>query len=168
MYSALDDMTSLNGNTYTAAGLRLTLSLFVNATADPPDPRQNFAVVLTDGRANIGVPELAPAALALRGAGVRVVVVGITDQIDPAELVTIAGSDSNVIILSNYSSMLTPVDSPGLEQLLRAICVSDWKTVGTSLTLFCLTVFQFFSVLCLFSVIVCLVCLIRFLDSVFD
>ncbi|XP_033728441.1 uncharacterized protein LOC117317678 isoform X2 [Pecten maximus] len=77
LFSAIENIRYMFGNTNTAGGLTaLTSEMFITRNGDRPSAR-NIAFILTDGQSNINSADAIPAAEDAKGAGIEIYAIGI-------------------------------------------------------------------------------------------
>ena len=105
--NAVYAMEFLGTTTYTGEGLRfLRERVFDGQNGDRPGV-PNIGIVITDGKSNIREEETAFEANRTKSEGVRLIAVGITDQIDMNELQTIASKEEDVFTVDNFDRLVT-------------------------------------------------------------
>lgn len=124
--SAIRNLPYLGGDTHTAAGLdEMRINQFSAINGDRIDAA-NVAVVITDGASTINPNNTIPAAIAARAAGIRIIAVGITENVDEIEVSGISSEpqllNSNYFLTTNFQ-VLEPV----LDTLVVTACAPTGK-----------------------------------------
>jgi len=130
MFSSLEDVANsltswiATGTTNTADVLRLANDeLFIPSNGDRPDV-PNFMVVITDGRSN-NKTATALEAERLRAAGVVVVVVGVGDDVDIAELMLIGSSPTSATVLLSHPDDETNIGDDVIDSVANIVCQNE-------------------------------------------
>jgi len=93
-------------------------SLFVSANGDRHGV-PNIGIVITDGKSNEHQEDTINQAQLTRAAGVRLVAVGITEQVDAAELLGISGDKDLVVEVAKFAEL-----SNYLKNIVSLACVT--------------------------------------------
>ena len=110
--NAIRNLTYLGGDTHTAAGLfEMRQTQFTVMNGDRPDS-DNVAIVITDGASTINTSLTVPNAVAARADGIRIVAIGITNEVNETEISLISSepqvNGSNYFLTTNFQ-VLQPV-----------------------------------------------------------
>ena len=120
---AIDGFSYVGGTTNTADGLQMMVDeIFVTGNGDR-DNVADIAIVITDGKANEREADTETQAIRAHNQGIRVIVLGITDAVDMAELDIIASSQNDIIMINDFSDLTGTLDA------IVAIACPDVVTV---------------------------------------
>ena len=112
------------GSTNMAAALRMANDvMFTPVNGDRADV-PNYVVLITDGRSDNRTETVAEA-VRLRVTGAVIVVVGIGDSVDAAELALIASSPSSSTVLRSTPRPGASIDSTVLDAVVNIICRNE-------------------------------------------
>lgn len=110
LQSVVGALEFIGGTTNTESALRLLMTdIFTVENGDRPD-FPNLAFVITDGQSNINPDQTIPTAMAVRRSGIRILVIGVTNQTNPEELNGIASSIMDVYYIDYYSDFSNITD----------------------------------------------------------
>ncbi len=124
---AIDNIQYMGGNTNTTGGLRLTRQ-HVLRTAENRPKVKDIIILVTDGKTNREQERLYDEACALKGPGVLILGVGITNQVDVTELRGVVSSP-----WTEYYHIVN--DFSGLRNKLQRI-VNDFCVMAASVSRF--------------------------------
>ena len=128
---AVDKINYAGGNTNTSGGLyRMRTEVFVPANGARPNVPK-IAIVITDGVSTSDADKTIPYANEAKRDGIRIISVGITDQINEAELEAIAsppiGNSPNVFTADDFNTL-----SSILDNLLIVTCLTPTTPATTT------------------------------------
>lgn len=109
--TALGDMTFLGTKTYTGLGLRYMRNEIFQRNNGDREGVPNIAIVVTDGRSNMNEHETKLEADLAKESGIRIIAVGITDQINQMELREIASDRESLITVDNFDILMEQLDN---------------------------------------------------------
>lgn len=128
----LRDLELLGTKTYTGLGLRYMRNEIFQPMKGDRDRVPNIAIVITDGKSNINEEETKAEADLAKGQGIRMIAVGITDNVNPTELRDIASDDQSLFVVENFEILMQQLDD-----IARTTCQpSDDTTKGR--TVYCM------------------------------
>ena len=103
---AVENIPFMNGGTAIDLGLQLAKDMMVNAEGGSRDYVQKLLVLLTDGLHNGVNNNLGHIGKHIRKQGISILVIGIGNQVDYSQLVSIAGA-KNVYSASSFNELTT-------------------------------------------------------------
>lgn len=116
---ALRSIQIIASTTNTAGALRLMMTdVLTPRWGDRPDVH-NVAILITDGQSNVNEWDTIPAAQAARSAGVRLFVIGVTGEINVAELEAMSSLPLADHFFNRTSYALVPTL---VSQLIWSVC----------------------------------------------
>ena len=131
----INDMKFSGGNTNTSGGIiTLLQQVFVEEAGDRKDVADTI-IVLTDGKSTKDVDKTVPYATMAKDRNIRILVIGITEQIDEQELEDIAsdpadmGMERTVFKVTDFSDLQNI-----LGELAETTCVTLTTTSTTTTT----------------------------------
>ena len=101
---AIRNLPHLRSTTNTAHGLELMRTAVFGRPGDRDDV-PNVAVLITDGQPNEREADTLPEAFRAKQAGVTIVAVGVTDQVNMDQLRQIASNSDDVITVDNFNRL---------------------------------------------------------------
>lgn len=104
LIDAIDNIEYRGGETNIAGGLDLVLTDLFNTNGDRPDAI-NILIIITDGESNINEANTIPAAGRLKDNNVIIVSVGVTNDVDEAELLGMASSSDLVFAVDDFTGL---------------------------------------------------------------
>ena len=107
----LGTLAFLGTKTYTGLGLRYMRNEIFQPNSGDRDNVANIGIVITDGKSNINEEETKTEADLAKDEGARIIAIGITDKINPAELREIASDNRSLITVDNFDVLMEQLDS---------------------------------------------------------
>ena len=104
----------------------MTKEIFKEDKGDRPDV-PNIGIVLSDGKANERGRDTLPEAEQAKDEGIVIISVGVTDEIDVAEMTAIASSPDHYIFVEDFAGL-----SDSLDVLVDRTCTSVGTTFSSS------------------------------------
>ena len=101
LLAAINNIPYTGGNTDTYDGLRLMRTQIFGQSGDRSN-FPNYAVVITDGQPTVNVDQLPGEIQTLQNSGIKVYVVGVTNQVNEATLQSISSAPHQVSYFSCY------------------------------------------------------------------
>ena len=111
-----------NGRTSTGNALeRVRTQLIFNTNSGARENTNKIIFVITDGKSNLGIDPIIPAAKLKESDNVTIVALGVTNKINQTELQAIASSPAHVFHLKNFAALknLTQSLQKGKEIICR-------------------------------------------------
>ena len=116
-------------STNIAAGFNLTTTQIFTQAKGKRQGVPLVAVLITDGRAVLDTSQTIPSARIAKNMGIRIIAVGVTSDIDLAELQNIASTPADVYNVSDYRFLSTVVTK--LQENFNGDCVVAAPTTTT-------------------------------------
>lgn len=115
--NAIRSVPYIGGTTNTAMGLEyMNDRLFTAANGDRAGV-PNVAVLITDGESNEREQDTIPEATRAKNRGIRIIAVGISDQVNEEELRAVATSSSDVLTATDFNTLVNSLDA-----ILLVVC----------------------------------------------
>ena len=136
--NAIRNVPYIGGTTNTAGGLEFMNDRIFNGNNGDRPGVPNVAVLVTDGESNERERDTIPEASRAKGRGIRIISVGVSNQINMNELQAIATSNSDVLLADDFDRLVDsldavllvvcPTQAPGKMLLLRN--PPQWKLIS--------------------------------------
>ena len=111
LHAAVDRIQHANAETNTADAISMMEnSIFSGSRGDRADAA-NIGIVITDGESNVNEQLTIPMAKSAQDEGIRMIAVGVTNNVNLQELRGIASSGNPVVRVQDFSELNTVVES---------------------------------------------------------
>ena len=108
--AAIARVSYVGGNTNTAAGLQLTHEILYQTSNGDRAGAHNLAFLITDGAANVRIGDTLPESVNMKTAGIEIVVIGVSEEVDEGQLQVIATSPNHVILVDTFDDLIGIMD----------------------------------------------------------